>query len=69
MKTDGKEIRQFLAEFGLSAEAVCAEADVSMSTLYKVFRNEHVGPRTTSRIGKAVSRIRERLTPKSKVGA
>lgn len=58
MKTSGKELRATQAELGVTPVEVCAEADVSIATLYNVYAGKRVSANTVNRVRKALSKLR-----------
>jgi predicted transcriptional regulator len=69
MKSDGRELQQIQQELGLSPIEVCAEADISMTTLYKVYGNKPVSTSSANRVRKALSRLSEKAASKNKAKA
>lgn len=67
MKTDGRELQAIQNTLEVSPESVCQEADVSMSTLYKVYSNKRVSRSSVNRVRKALTQLQERFRPSSKV--
>jgi predicted transcriptional regulator len=58
MKTTGKELRAIQEELGVTPVEVCAEADVSIATLYNVYAEKRVSANTVNRVKKALSKLR-----------
>lgn len=67
MKSDGRELQQMQQELGLSPIEVCSEADISMTTLYKVYGNKSVSTSSANRVRKALNRLKERSSGRAKV--
>lgn len=67
MKVDGRELQRMQNELGVTPTAVCSEADISMSTLYKVYGNKPVSPHSANRVRKALTRLKQGFSKKSKV--
>lgn len=58
MKVDGRELQAIQNELGISPEQVCSEADLSITTLYKVYGNKRVGRSSADRVRKALNTLR-----------
>lgn len=70
MKVDGRELQAIQNELDVSPERVCQEADLSMSTLYKVYANKRVSRNSVNRVRKAIEQLQgttESLRTRSKV--
>jgi len=61
----GRELQKKQSKLGIGPETVCTEAGVSMSTLYKVYGDEHVRPSSKAKVANALERLETRLRPRS----
>lgn len=60
MKTTGKELKAILDELDdTPPEMVAAEAGVSMGTLYNVFNDKPVRPKSFNKVTKALTRLKQ----------
>lgn len=53
----GRELQEIQNKMAISPEKVCSEADVSMSTLYKVYGDLHVRPKSRSKVKNALLKL------------
>jgi len=60
MKTSGQNLRAIQEEIGATPVEVCAEANVSTSTLYNVYAGKRVNTNTVNRVKKALSKLRQK---------
>jgi len=58
MKTSGNELRALQTELGATPIEVCAEADVSITTLYNVYGNRCRNPNSVNRVRKALDKLK-----------
>jgi predicted transcriptional regulator len=61
----GRDLQHLQSKLGIGPEAVCAEAGISMSTLYKIYNGVHVRESSKAKVVNAFERLRMRLQPKS----
>lgn len=64
-KIDGRKLRKAQNALGIGPAVVCNEADVSMSTLYKIYSNKPVSFNSANRVKKAIDRLKEKVWKKS----
>jgi predicted transcriptional regulator len=57
IRMSGQEIKATADAVGLTPAEVCAEASVSISTLYKVYNGDHVRTTTKNRVEQAIRRL------------
>lgn len=65
MKPVGRSLRAMQEELGATPIEVCAEANVSIATLYNVYAEKRVNANTLNRVKKALTRLKQ---IKSKAG-
>lgn len=69
MKVDGRQLQAVQYELEISPEAVCFEADISMSTLYKVYADKPVSRSSVNRVRKALGALKERSKKMTKAAS
>lgn len=61
MEFNGREMQQEQNQLGLSPTEVCAEAGVSMTTLYAIYTNkDSVSPRSVMKVKNALVRLKRK---------
>lgn len=60
MRTIGKELRAIQEELGVTPIEVCAEADISIATLYNVYAEKRVSANSVNRVKKALSKLKQK---------
>lgn len=58
MKTNGKTLRAIQEKLGVTPVEVCAEANVSIATLYNVYAGKRVSANSVNRVKKAFNTLR-----------
>lgn len=59
MKTVGKNLRTMQEKLGVTPAEVCAEASVSIATLYNVYAEKRVSTNSLNRVKKALTKLRQ----------